>query len=125
MLKGIDRPPGPDLLATLPAMGHRDEIAIVDAEYPAKAHARRLMRMDGHGAPRLVDAVLSVMPLDADVPEAAVAAREPGFSLVPIAGQGFSDRVRAAYAIVAGGEHRPYGTIILRKDMVRPEEDSA
>ncbi|MDI4664806.1 transporter [Xanthobacter autotrophicus] len=147
MLKGIDPLLGPDLLATLRAMGHGDEIAIVDANYPAQAHARRLVRMDGHDAPRLVDAVLSVMPLDADVPqaafrpcafgdcarkesvfsefEAAIAAREPGFSLVPIAGQSFYDRVRAAYAIVASGERRLYGNIILRKGVIRPEGDAA
>ena len=147
MLKGIDPLLGPDLLATLRAMGHGDEITIVDANYPAEAHAKRLVRMDGHDAPRLVDAVLSVMPLDTDVPqaafrpcafgdcarqesvfsefEAAIAAREPGFSLVPIAGPGFYDRVRAAYAIVASGERRLYGNIILRKGVIRPEGDAA
>ncbi|HUO11331.1 MAG TPA: RbsD/FucU domain-containing protein [Caulobacteraceae bacterium] len=39
MLKGIDPPPGPELLATLRAMGHADEIAVVDAKVPAAAYA--------------------------------------------------------------------------------------
>ena len=44
MLKGIDPLLGPELLATLRAMGHADEIAIVDANIPATANARRLIR---------------------------------------------------------------------------------
>lgn len=144
MLKGIDPLLGPDLLMTLRAMGHGDEIAIVDGNYPADAHARRLVRMDGHAAPALLDAILSVMPLDAAVPDAAfrpcafgdcarvepvfvefsdiIARHEPGFRLVPIAGEPFYDRVRAAYAIIASGERRLYGNIILRKGVVGPED---
>ena len=147
MLKGIDPLLGPDLLRVLRAMGHGDEIAIVDANYPADAHANRLVRMDGHGAPAILDAVLSVMPLDAQVPqaafrpcafgdcariepvfaafEAAIARREPGFRLVPIAGEPFYDRIRAAYAVVASGERALYGNIILRKGVVGPEERHA
>ena len=144
MLKGIDPLLGPDLLAALRAMGHGDEIAIVDANYPADAHAKRLVRMDGHAAPEIVDAVLSLMPLDAAVPEAAfrpcafgdcgrvepvfaafeevIARREPGFRLVPIAGDSFYERIRAAYAVVASGERRLYGNIILRKGVIDPFE---
>lgn len=142
MLKGIDPLIGPDLLRILRAMGHGDEIAIVDANYPADAHARRLVRMDGHSAPAILDAVLSLMPLDQMVPEAAfrlcafgdcareepvfaefaavMARREPGFALVPIPGEPFYDRIRAAYAIVASGERRLYGNIILRKGVIAP-----
>jgi L-fucose mutarotase len=40
MLKGIDPRLGPDLLKILRVMGHGDEIAIVDANYPADGHAR-------------------------------------------------------------------------------------
>ena len=143
MLKGIDPLIGPTLLMMLRAMGHGDEIAIVDANYPADAHARRLVRMDGHSAPAIVDAVLSVMPLDAAVEHAAfrpcaygdcgrlesvfvefqeiIDRREPGFQLVPIAGEPFYDRIRAAYAVVASGERRLYGNIILRKGVIQPE----
>ncbi|MCK0197629.1 transporter [Ancylobacter sp. 6x-1] len=142
MLKGLDPLLGPELLMTLRAMGHGDEIAIVDANYPACAHARRLVRMDGHGGPTILDAILSVMPLDRDVPqaafrpcafgdcgrmeevfrdfEAAIARHEPGIDLVPIAGPPFYERVRGTYAIVASGERRLYGNIILRKGVVPP-----
>jgi len=143
MLRGIDPLIGPDLLSTLRAMGHGDEIAIVDGNYPADAHARRLVRMDGHSAPAILDAILSVMPLDDAVEHAAfrpcafgdcgrleevfaeftqiIDRREPGFRLVPISGEPFYDRVRAAYAIVASGERRLYGNIILRKGVIRLE----
>ena len=51
-------------------MGHGDMIAIVDGNYPAETDAKRLVRLDGHGAPRILDAILSVMPVDDMVPEA-------------------------------------------------------
>ena len=49
MLIGIPPLLGPELLATLRAMGHGDELAIVDGNYPAEEHGRRLVRADGHG----------------------------------------------------------------------------
>ena len=57
MLKGIDPVLGPDLLAILRAMGHGDEIVIADANFPAAANARRLVRADGIDAVRLVKAI--------------------------------------------------------------------
>jgi L-fucose mutarotase len=63
MLKGLNPLLGPELLKTLRAMGHGDEIAIVDGNYPADADAKRLVRMDGHNATNILDAILSVMPL--------------------------------------------------------------
>jgi len=143
VLKGIDPILGPDMLRILRAMGHGDEIAIVDANYPADEHARRLVRADGIDAPRLVDAVLSVMPLDDFVAEAAfrpaaggdvsrlepvmldlqaaVSRHEPACTLAPLVGEAFYGRVRAAYAIVASGERRLYGNVILRKGVIKPD----
>jgi L-fucose mutarotase len=137
MLKGIDPLLGPELLWILRSMGHGDEIAIVDANYPAQAHGKRLVRMDGHSAPAILDAVLSLMPLDS--PPAAAAFRPCAFGdcervegvfvefsavieqhedqcrLVPIAGEAFYQRVRDSFAIIASGERRLYGNIVLRK----------
>ena len=70
MLKGIDPLLSPDLLASLRAMGHGDEIAIVDGNYPALEHARRLIRLDGHGIVAVVNAILSLLPIDDFVAEA-------------------------------------------------------
>ncbi len=69
MLRGIDPIIGPELIHALRAMGHGDEITIVDANFPAVAMAKRLIRMDGHDAVRVADAVLSLMPLDRFAPD--------------------------------------------------------
>jgi len=142
MLKGIDPILGPELLAILRGMGHGDEIAVVDGNYPAETDAKRLVRMDGHDAPRLVGAILSVMPVDEFVPEAVFrpaaggdATRgEPVFSdfekilnkyapkqkISVLVGPDFYNRVKACYAIVASGERRLYGNLILRKGVIHP-----
>lgn len=139
MLIGIDPLLGPELLMILRAMGHGDEIAIVDGNYPADTDATRLVRMDGHDVPRVARAILSVMPLDSFVPQTAFrpaayndpARREPVFAefeallgehkLDVLVGKDFYDRVKAAYAIVATGERRLYGNLILRKGVIHPE----
>jgi L-fucose mutarotase len=138
MLKGIDPLLGPELLGALRAMGHGDEIAIVDANYPAQAHARRCVRADGHSATIMLEAILSVLPLDRQVAAAAfrpvppdqpahpihhefdaiIEAHEPGLPLAPLKGEAFYDRVRSAYLILATGERRLYGNIILRKGVI-------
>jgi L-fucose mutarotase len=143
MLKGLNPLLSPDLLLTLRAMGHGDEIAIVDANFPADSMAQRLVRLDGLSATAVLDAVLSVMPLDDFVPEAAwrmevvgdKTAEQPIYgefrtiiarhesSAIQLAGLerfAFYDRARTAYAIVATGEVRLYGNIILKKGVVRP-----
>lgn len=141
MLKGIDPLLGPELLQVLRAMGHGDEIAIVDANYPADAHARRCVRADGLSAPRMLDAILSVLPLDHAVAKAAFtpAPAGPSYSgifeefaevvqkydskidLAPLTGDDFYDRVQSSYALVATGERRLHGNILLRKGVIFPD----
>jgi L-fucose mutarotase len=143
MLKGIDPLLGPELLGILRAMGHGDEIVIVDANFPAAATAARLVRADGVSAPRMVEAIVSVLPLDDFVPAAAFrmavvdrpdevpaiaahfaqALKKAGYRgpIDPIERQAFYDRARQAYAIVATGETRLYGNLILKKGVVRPD----
>ena len=117
MLIGIPPLLGPDLLFTLRAMGHGDEIALVDGNYPAQAHAQRLVRLDGHGLEAALQAILAVMPLDRDVPAPilraslnndpaqsgpiharidALAARL-GMAVQPLAGADLYPRIRAAH----------------------------
>lgn len=64
MLKGIPAILGPDLLKVLCEMGHTDEITIGDANFPGHTYAKRVIRMDGIGIPEILDAILSVMPID-------------------------------------------------------------
>jgi L-fucose mutarotase len=144
MLKNIDPLLSPRLLAVLRQMGHGDEIAIVDANFPSVSHARRLVRLDGVPATRVLDAVLSVMPLDDFVPAAAfrmevvgdrnaempvyaefrtsLARFETGMAaqLGGLERHAFYARAKSAYAIIATGETRLYGNIILVKGVVRP-----
>lgn len=142
MLIGIPSLLGPDFLATLRAMGHGDEIALVDANYPAQEHARRLVRADGHGLPAVLDAVLQVMPVDEFVPQAIFRAmvngnsdtpdpvhldvieicarRAPGFAVVPLPGPAFYSRVKTAHTIVATSEPRLHGNVIIRKGVIYP-----
>ena len=142
MLKGIDPLLSPELLRVLRAMGHGDEIAIVDGNYPADEHGKRVVRLDGHDAPRILDAILSVMPVDDMVPEAVwrpaahgdasriepvfadflrvLRKHEPAQHIVPLVGDAFYGRVKACYSVVASSEPRLYGNIILRKGVIYP-----
>jgi L-fucose mutarotase len=144
MLIGIPPLLGPELLAVLRAMGHGDEIAIVDGNYPAAQDATRLVRADGHGLIPVLDAILSVLPVDDFVPEAifrasvrgdpsladevhremevVCARRAPGRKVVALSGRDFYARVREAHAVVATSEPRLYANIIVRKGVIYPEE---
>jgi L-fucose mutarotase len=143
MLKAIDPLLNPDLLYTLRAMGHGDEIAIVDANFPADSMGPDVIRLDAVDAPRALDAVLSVMPLDTFVPEAcwrmevvgdaaaeqpvfaefrAVITRREGanFKLASLERFAFYERTSECYAIVATGERRLYGNVILKMGVIAP-----
>jgi L-fucose mutarotase len=142
MLIGIPPMLGPELLATLRAMGHGDEIALVDGNYPALEHARRLIRADGLPLIPLLDAILQVLPVDDFVPEAlfrasvkgnpaladpvheemaqVCARRAPGFKLVALGGDAFYARVKNAHTIIATSEPRLYANIIIRKGVIYP-----
>lgn len=142
MLKTLDPLLSPDLLRALRAMGHGDEIVLVDANYPAEAAGRPVIRLDGHPVTRVLDAVLSVLPLDGFVPHAAFCmavvdrpeAEEPIFEefrtllrkhegeaahLAKLERFAFYARARDAFAVVATGERRLYGNIILKKGVIR------
>lgn len=141
MLLGIDPLLTPELLMILQAMGHGDEIAIVDANYPAKSNARRLVRLDGADASQTLDAVLSVFPLDSfvkapangmqvvgkpkEIPPAIadfqkIVDRRAGFSvrIGRIERFGFYERAKTCFAIVATSERRLYGNIVLTKGVI-------
>jgi L-fucose mutarotase len=71
MLKTLTRLHSPELLHTLAAMGHGDELALVDAHFPAVSMARRLVRLDGTDLPDVLAACLHLMPLGTFVPDPA------------------------------------------------------
>jgi L-fucose mutarotase len=140
MLTGIPPLLGPDLLHALRAMGHGDEIALVDANFPAATQAHRLIRADGLALLDVLDAVLQVLPLDRAVPAAIFRAalnndpaqvvpihrqidqlcaeRAPGFTVTPLAGHDLYPRIGAVFALVATGEMRTFANVILRKGVI-------
>jgi L-fucose mutarotase len=146
MLKGLDPLLNADLLYTLRAMGHGDDIAVVDANFPATTMGKRLVRMDGHTAPRVLDAILSVMPLDTFVESSAwrmevvgdptavppicndfqaVIDRHEGAGAFPLATLerfAFYERAKQCFAVVPTGETRLYGCIILKMGVIPPKE---
>ena len=141
MLKGIPSVLSPELLKILMEMGHGDELVIGDGNFPAAANARRLVRLDGHGVPEVLDAILKLMPLDTyveapmplmavgageDTPpiwaeyERIAAAREPAHhAMEQIERFAFYERARKAYAVVATGESAVYANVILKKGVVK------
>ena len=143
MLKGIPSILTPELLKVLMEMGHGDTLVIGDGNFPAASLARdsRLVRLDGHGAPEVLDAILRLFPLDPYV-EAPVSlmevvpgdpvetpiwdeyariveAHEPGTKIGHIERFQFYEAAKKAYAIVATGEGALYANIILQKGVVK------
>lgn len=141
MLRNIPPLLSPDLLCSLRAMGHGDEIVIADAIFPATALAQRCHRLDGISATDLLEAVLTVLPLDNFVPDPALVMEVVGDAATvppvvarfqeivsdvadnPVTLRGlerfaFYERARSAFAIVQCGETRLYGNIILKKGVI-------
>ena len=61
-------------------MGHGDELVIADGNFPSASLAQKLIRLDGHGVPEVLEAILQFFPLDTyvDSPVALMAAVEHG-----------------------------------------------
>ncbi|MDR1135559.1 MAG: fucose isomerase [Clostridiales Family XIII bacterium] len=142
MLKGIPDVLPPELLKILMEMGHGDTIVIGDGNFPAAAVAKRLVRCDGNGAAKLLDAILKLMPLDSYsqyqvglmrvvegdpcVPTIweqytdIISGYEPQYNKIEyIERFAFYERAKQAYAVVATSESALYANIILQKGVVQ------
>ncbi|CEN24479.1 RbsD/FucU family protein [Paraclostridium sordellii] len=144
MLKNIPQILSPQLLKVLCEMGHSDQIVISDGNFPAESMGKDsiVIRCDGHGVPELLDAILTVFPLDTYV-DKPVSLMEvmPGDNVeTPIwdtykeiiqkhdnRGEEtigtierfkFYDEAKKAYAIIATGEKALYANVILQKGVV-------
>ncbi|MFM2263446.1 MAG: hypothetical protein RI959_2122 [Pseudomonadota bacterium] len=143
MLKNISPLLTPQLLFGLAKLGHGDDVALVDANFPAdriaeQAHAR-LVQLPGLSTTQVLQAVLSVLPLDhfdspcswtmqvvgdaqavpppvAEFKQALHVAGEatPG-SLERFA---FYEHARSARLVVQTGDLRKYANILLRKGVI-------
>lgn len=114
---------GPDLLHALASMGHGDRIAIVDANYPAAAKAKRLIRADGLGLIEVLEAIMTVLPIEAALmPDARRPIHERLKSLVPsveaLSSDRFYEAANGSYAMVATSAPELYGNIVLVKGAV-------
>ena len=144
MLIGIDSVLTPDLLRHLRAMGHGDELVIVDANFPGESCATRFERLAGVGATDVLRAILSVMPLDSFIEAPARTMQVVGDAdampgivaefqdvidetadhparIKTVERHAFYREARKAYLIVQTSEHRLYGNIILSKGIVPPK----
>ncbi len=141
MLKGIPSIISPELLKILMEMGHGDEIIIADGNFPGASLANKLVRLDGHTGPEVLEAVLKLLPLDTyadnfvlmqkmecdknmEIPvwkdyERIAAVGDKGFSkLTYIDRFEFYERAKKAYAIIATSETAQYANILLKKGLV-------
>lgn len=149
MLKGINPLLNADVLHVLRAMGHGDDLIIADTNFPSDSVARqtvygRFLRIDAPAAD-VVQAVLSVMPIDTFVNDAAarmevvdepetilpvmeevqsqVSAMGGPNPMLPIERFSFYDRAKQAYAVIQTGERRFYGCFAFRKGVIGPDEE--
>ena len=145
MLKGIDPVLSADLLWILAAMGHGDDLALVDANHPAERIARatvtgRLIRLPGLPMARAARAILSLLPLDDFEPEpirrmevvgdkaaippaqaevqAEIERAAGGIAMGSLERFAFYAAAKASFAVVQVGDARPYGCFLFRKGVI-------
>ena len=144
MLKGIPKIISPELLKVLCEMGHGDRIVIADGNFPSASVGKNatVIRADGHGGAEMLEAILTLMPLDTYV-DASVKLMQviPGDNVeTPIwetyaeivervggadrsvigevERMAFYEEARSAYAIVATSEAALYANIMLQKGVL-------
>ncbi len=84
MLKGIPAIISPELLKILCEMGHTDELTIGDGNFPGHTYGKKVIRLDGHGVPEVLDAILQLFPLDTYVERpVTLMGVVPGDNVVP------------------------------------------
>lgn len=148
MLKGIDPLLNAEVLRALRAMGHGDDLIIADTNFPSDSVARqtvigKILRIDAPAA-RVAKAVLSVMPLDSFVDDAAArmeivgspdeippvqqevqgeidAAEGKAWPMISIERYAFYERAKNAYCVIQTGERRFYGCFAFRKGVIPPD----
>ena len=144
MLKNIPPILSPSLLKVLCEMGHSDRLVIADGNFPAESMGKDaiVIRCDGNGVPELLDAILTVFPLDTyvekpvqlmqvmpgdpvetpirDTYREIVAKHDPrgAAAIGEIERFAFYEESRRVYCIIATGETALYANIMLQKGVV-------
>ncbi len=144
MLKNIPKILSPEMLKVLCEMGHSDRIVIADANFPAESMGKDaiVIRADGHSATDLLDAILTVFPLDTyvDSPVSLMQVMAGDNVETPIWDEykeivakhdnrgadafgeierfAFYEEAKKCYAIIATGESALYANLILQKGVI-------
>ena len=146
MLKGIPKILSPELLKVLCEMGHSDRLVIADGNFPSESMGKDaiVIRMDGHGVPEILDAILQVLPLDTyveksvnlmqlmpsdvgrvDTPiwdtykEIVTKYDERGAETIGnIERFAFYEEAKQSYCIIATGESAIYANVMIQKGVV-------
>ncbi|MBQ8310959.1 MAG: fucose isomerase [Clostridia bacterium] len=144
MLKGIPKILSPELLKILCEMGHGDRIVIADGNFPSESVGKnaKVIRADGHGGCEMLEAILTLLPLDPYVEKsvklmqvmpgdpvetpiwdkyAEIIDRVGGCStdvIGEVERMAFYEEARSAYAIVATSESALYANIMLQKGVI-------
>lgn len=149
MLKGINPLLNADVLYALRAMGHGDRLVVCDTNFPADSIARQtafgeLLRIDNVSTAKAIEAILSVLPLDTFVDDAAIrmeivgqpqevppvqrevqavidCAEGRSWPLVGVERHAFYEKAKTAYCVIATGERRFYGCFLFSKGVIAPD----
>lgn len=146
MLKNIDPLLNADLLWVLAAMGHGDDLALVDANHPADTVAshcivKKPLRVSAATMADVARAILTVFPLDdftadpvrrmevvgapAEVPpiqrevqSVVDAVHGRALPMMGIERYAFYEAAKQAFAVVQVSDARPYGCFLFRKGVI-------
>ena len=142
MLKNISRLLSPELLKILCEMGHGDEIVIADANFPSENYGKRVVRADGTNGTEMVEAVMSVIPLDTYSEtnmflmqltdgdkgkinpiiwksyEETARKYDDNVRIGHLERFEFYERAKNAYAVIATGESAIYANLIIKKGVI-------
>jgi len=149
MLKNISPLLNADVLYALKAMGHGDYLILSDLNFPADSIARqtvlgKLLRMENTTSAEAAAAVLSLMPLDTFIDNAAERMEIVGspdelppvqqevqaavdeaegkhWPLKSIERFAFYEKAKKAYCVIQTGERRFYGCFVLTKGVLPPD----
>lgn len=149
MLKNISPLLNADVLYALKAMGHGDYLILSDTNFPSDSIARqtvlgKLLRMENTTSAEAAGAILTLMPLDTfidnaaermeivgspdelppvqqEVQEAVDKAEGKHWPLKSIERFAFYEKAKKAYCVIQTGERRFYGCFVLTKGVIPPD----
>jgi len=144
MLKNVPKILSPEMLKVLCEMGHSDRLVIADGNFPAESMGKGniVLRADGHSAVEMLDAILTVFPLDTyvehpislmqvmpgdpvetpiwDTYKEIAAKHDPrgADAFGEVERFAFYEEAKKCYAIIATGESALYANLILQKGVI-------